>query len=127
MRLHLSAISPITDEASYEHAPNVLHELLTQVGEYEAHPLGALVESLTLRVTAYQDAANHIPPAAPNMELRLPVRGHALTQQALAEATGIDQGLLSKLLSGKRAKRAYTAKHARRLGGHFGVAPAAFL
>lgn len=126
-RLHSlapDAISPITDEDSYDRALAVLSELLQQVGEEPEHPLSDLVEGLVGRVTAYQNAAEHVPPASPEMELRLLMKEKGLTQQALAAATGLHQAQISKLASGKRT---FSAEHARRLGTYFGVNPAAFL
>jgi len=118
------AISPVTDETSYDRALVVLSDLLGQVGEDPAHPLSDLVEGLVQRVVAYQETAGHVPPAAADMELRLLMKERDLTQQALAEATGIGQAQISKLAAGKRA---FSAEHARRLGTFFGVNPGAFL
>lgn len=123
-RLAPDAINPITDEDSHDRALVVLSDLLEQVGEDPAHPLSDLVEGLVGRVMAYQNAAEHVPPAFPEMELRLLMKERGLTQQALAAATGLHQAQISKLASGKRT---FSAEHARRLGTYFGVNPAVFL
>ena len=47
-----------------------------------------------------------------------------VTQSALAEATGIAQAQISRLMNGKRA---FTAEHARRLARFFQVGPEVFL
>ena len=118
------AVAPITDEASYDRALIALDDLLKQVGEDEQHPLGDLLEGLIGRVTAYQIAAQHVPPATGDMQLRLLMDKHQLTQQKLAAATGIAQGNLSKLINGKRP---FTAEHARKLGQFFQVEAGVFL
>ncbi len=86
------------------------------------HLLDPLANALMRRVMAYEEA--HFPPAAPDMELRVLLDVHKLTQGQLAEAVGIDQGTISKLASGKRP---FSADHARRLGAYFGVNPGVFL
>ncbi|WP_261665525.1 type II toxin-antitoxin system HigA family antitoxin [Deinococcus sp. Marseille-Q6407] len=126
-RLHVlahDAIAPITDEESYDRAIMALDALLKEVGEDETHPLADLVEGLIHRVTAYQEAAQHVPPAAPEMQLRLLIQERGVTQQALSEATGIPQGNISNLIHGKRS---FTVAHARTLGDYFGVNPGVFL
>lgn len=79
----------ISSEAQYILSLAALDTLLAEVGENSEHPLADLVEGLISRVTAYQDAAGHVPPAAADMELRLLMSERHVTQQALAEATGI--------------------------------------
>lgn len=118
------AIAPLRDEASYQRALSALDVLLKEVGEDEQHPLGDLAEGLMHRVMAYEAEHHPIPPAAPDMELRLLMNERSVTQVALAKATGIPQGNISKLASGKRA---FTADHARKLGAYFKVNPGVFL
>ena len=118
------AIAPINSEAQYTLSLAALDTLLAEVGENSAHPLADLVEGLISRVTAYQDTAGHVQPAAADMELRLLMNERHVTQSALAEATGIAQAQISRLMNGKRA---FTAEHARRLAGYFQVGPEVFL
>ena len=94
----------------------------TRANAENPHPLDPLANALMKRITAYEEA--QLPPAAPDMELRVLLNVNKLTQQQLAEATGINQGMISKLASGKRA---FTADHARKLGEYFGVNPGVFL
>lgn len=118
------ALAPITSEEAYSRALETLEALLAEVGEDAAHPLGALLRGLIERVTAYQDVAGHVPPAAPDLELRLLMRERGLTQVELARETGIDQAQISRLASGKRA---FTVEHILALSRAFGVSPSVFL
>lgn len=118
------AIVPITDEAAYERALLVLEDLLAEVGEDGAHPLGDLVRGLVERVTTYQRVAGHVPRPSPAMELRLLMQERGLTQQQLARDSGIEQGQISRLLSGKRP---FTLGHIRRISAALGVQPEVFL
>lgn len=123
-RVAHDAVAPLKDEASYQRALEALDSLLHAVGEDENHPLGDLTEGLMQRVMAYEAEHHPVPPASPDMELRLLLKENGVTQQAVAAATGIPQGNLSRLASGKRA---FTADHARKLGTYFGVNPGVFL
>ncbi|MFC6593167.1 type II toxin-antitoxin system HigA family antitoxin [Deinococcus lacus] len=118
------AVAPLRDQESYGRGLQALDTLLRAVGENESHPLADLAEGLMQRVMAYEAQHHPLPPAAPDMELRLLMKERGVTQQAVAEATGIPQGNLSKLANGKRA---FTASHARKLGAYFGVNPSVFL
>jgi len=118
------AIAPIDSETQYELALIALDTLLAAVGEDGEHPLADLVEGLIGRVTAYQDRAEHVPPASADMALRLLMKEQGVTQQTLAEATGIDQGQISRLMNGKRP---FTADHVRQLAQYFRVEPGVFL
>ena len=117
---------PITDEESLVRATEALEALGKEMNAsgLNPHPLDALSETVMQRIMAFEAEHFPIPPAAPDMELRLLLKEHGLTQQQLAAATGIHQAQISKLASGKRA---FTADHARKLGAYFGVSPANFL
>ncbi|WP_293910623.1 helix-turn-helix domain-containing protein [Deinococcus sp.] len=118
------AFTPIASEADLISATAFLQLLDREIGDTVSHPLAPLAETLMQRIMAYEVEHYPIPPAAPDMELRLLMKEHGVTQQGLSEATGIDQGQISKLTSGKRT---FTAEHARRLGRHFKVSPSVFL
>lgn len=126
---HLQALAPeafmpITGEAGLISATAFLKSLDQEIGDTVDHPLAELANTLMERVMAYEAEHYPLPPAAPDMELRLLMKGRGVTQQQVAAATGIDQAQISKLASGKRT---FTAEHARALGAFFGVSPAAFL
>lgn len=118
------AFAPITSEADLNRATAFLMSLDREIGETVGHPLAPLAETLMGRIMAYEAEHYPIPPAAPDMELRLLLKERGVTQQALAAATGIDQAQISKLAAGKRP---FSAEHARRLGAFFGVKPGTFL
>ena len=115
---------PITDDESLMRVTAAVRELSEQIQATTSgpHPLDSLIELASGRIMAYEEA--HWPPAAPDMELRVLLDVHKLTQQQLAEATGIDQGTISKLASGKRS---FSADHARKLAAYFGVNAGVFL
>lgn len=119
-------VMPITDKDSLERATDALRLLSREMNAsgLNPHPLDALSETVAQRIMAFEAEHFPIPPAAPDMELRLLLKEHNLTQQQLAAATGINQAQISKLANGKRA---FTATHARKLAAYFGVSPAAFL
>lgn len=127
----LNAIAPeffieIRSEEDLKRATDFLYTFDKEVrgdpNQPKAHPLDPLASALMHRIMAYEEAL--MPPAAPDMELRVLLEVNKLTQQQLAAATGIDQGMISKLASGKRS---FTADHARKLGEYFGVNPGVFL
>lgn len=118
------AFLPIASEADLEGATAFLQSLDREIGDTALHPLALLADTLMGRIMAYEAEHYPIPPAAPDMELRLLIKERGVTQQQLAAATGIHQAQISKLAGGKRA---FTAEHARALGTFFGVSPAAFL
>ncbi len=122
--LAMEAFMPIASEDDLISATAFLQSLDREIGDTADHLLAPLAETLMQRIMAYEAEHFPIPPAAPDMELRLLMKERSITQQALAAATGIDQAQISKLASGKRA---FSAKHARRLGAFFGLNPTAFL
>lgn len=117
-------VQPITTEEDYDRVLALLRQVMLEIGQTENHPLESLAASLTTRAVAWQDAAGHLPPASPDMELRLLMKERGVTQQQLAAATGIDQAQISKLASGKRP---FTTAHIRALSTYFGVNPTVFL
>lgn len=118
------AFMPITSEADLISATAFLKALDQEIGDTVGHPLAELAQTVMERVMAYEAEHYPIPPAAPDMELRLLMKERGVTQQQVAAATGIHQAQVSRLASGRRS---FTAEHARALGGFFGVSPAVFL
>jgi len=63
--------------------------LPTENGE---HPLVDLVEGLIQRVTTYEDRAGHVPPAAPDLELRLLMQERGVTSRRLPRQSAFIKG-----------------------------------
>lgn len=80
---------PNGSEAHYDRVLLAFDTLLTEDGE---HPLVDLVERLIQRVTTYEDRAGHVPPAAPDLELRLIVQERSLTIRRLPRQSALTKG-----------------------------------
>lgn len=123
------AFAPITSEADYEAALNALEDVMGAMGPNldgldVPHPLEPLAAALTERITAYENAVYPLPESTPAQALAYCMELRGLTQTALAQATGIDQGNLSKLLSGERQ---FNAAQIRALSQFFNVDAELFL
>lgn len=123
------AFAPIHTEAEYEVALTTLEDLMEAIGPNlegtdAPHPLEPLAAALTERIAAYEEAVYPLPESTPAQALAYCMELRGLSQTALAGATGIDQGNLSKLLSGERP---FNASHIRTLSQFFGVDAALFL
>ncbi|WP_420594821.1 helix-turn-helix domain-containing protein [Deinococcus sp.] len=92
--------------------------------EDPAHPLGSLLTLMVERIQAYEDRV--YPPAevSPARMLAYLMALRGLSQNALASATGLDQGNVSKLLSGKRE---FNLKTVGTLSAYFKVDPGLFI
>lgn len=123
------AFVPLTTEAEYEAALATLEDLMHAIGPNlngtdAPHPLEPLAAALTERIAAYEETAYPLPTSTPTEALAYCMELRGLTQTALAQATGIDQGNLSKLLSGERQ---FNAAQIRTLSQFFGVDAELFL
>lgn len=126
---HLHALAPevflpITDAPSLRRATDALKALDREMGEEMDHPLRSLADQLMTRIMTYEEAQTPIPDVGAAEMLAFLMDKEGLTQQALAQATGIHQATISQLLS---RKRAFTADHARALAQHFGTDAGRFL
>jgi HTH-type transcriptional regulator/antitoxin HigA len=119
-----AAFSPLADENSYDQALETLEALMMEIGEDATHPLEDLARALVERIVAYEDRVYPLPDVPPARMLAHLMELRGVTQRALAEATGIDQGNISKLLSGKRS---FSTEHLRVLSAYFKVDPSLFL
>ena len=90
--------------------------------KFERPELGTLLALLSERIAAYE--AQTMPTVSGARALAFLMRQHGLTQSALAQATGIDQTNLSRILSGERD---LTTGQIRTLARHFGVSGSLFL
>lgn len=124
MTLAHPALTPIEDDAQLAQATAYLEELLGEIGEDAAHPLGDLARLLIERITAYEAVHFPIPDVSGAELLAFLMEQKPITQTELAAATGIPQSTISDLVNGKRA---FTADHIRRLSEFFGVEAGTFL
>jgi HTH-type transcriptional regulator/antitoxin HigA len=118
---HLHALAPevflpITDTPSLRRATDALKALDREMGEKADHPLRSLADQLMARVTSYEEAHTPIPDVDAAAMLAFLMEKDQLTQQRLAQTTGINQATISQLLS---RKRPFTADHARALAQYF--------
>jgi HTH-type transcriptional regulator/antitoxin HigA len=118
---HLHALAPevflpITDAPSLRRATDALKALDREMGEDPDHPLRSLADQLMARVIAYEEVHIPIPDVDAAAMLAFLMEKDQLTQQRLAQATGINQATISQLLS---RKRPFTADHARSLAQYF--------
>lgn len=123
------AFAPIQTEVDYETALATLEDLMEAIGpnldgQDAPHPLEPLASALTERISAYEESAYPLSQSSPAEALAYCMELRGLTQTALAKATGIDQGNLSKLLSGERP---LNASQIRTLSQFFRVDAALFL
>ena len=126
---HVQAISrhvplrPIRTEQQYDAAVASMNRLLDSGAADETHPLADLVATLGELIGDYD--ALHFPAAdvAPNELLRVLMDQHGLTQNELAQELG-SQGVVSEILSGKRAMN---LRQMRALATRFSVPVAAFV
>ena len=119
-----AAFLPITDDASYQQVLETLEALMTEIGDSEHHRLEGLAAALTERLQVYEDAAFPMPVVLPARMLAYLMELRGILQKALEEATGLDQGNLSKLLNGRRD---FNVEHIRVLSRYFKVDPSVFL
>ncbi|KQQ99906.1 type II toxin-antitoxin system HigA family antitoxin [Deinococcus sp. Leaf326] len=118
---HLHALAPevflpITDAPSLRRATDALKALDREMGEKADHPLRSLADQLMVRITTYEEAHSSIPDVDAAAMLAFLMEKDQLTQQRLAQATGINQATISQLLG---RKRPFTADHARALAQYF--------
>ncbi|GJE61470.1 helix-turn-helix domain-containing protein [Methylobacterium trifolii] len=113
---------PAWAERDYDAAVDAMNALIDAGAGNEDHPLACLLAILGDRIGAY-DARHHaLPDAAPAQVLAWLMGRHGLRQGDLPEIGS--QGVVSEVLSGKRA---LNAGQVRRLSDRFGVGPSAFL
>lgn len=126
---HLHALAPalfgpVTDDASLHEATVALRALDREMGEQPDHPLRDLADTVMHRITAYEAERFPIPEIRGGELLRTFMTEHGHTQRDVSRETGIDNGVISRLLSGEREM---TPEHMRRLGQLYRVPPGLFL
>ena len=117
-------LSPITTEEQNERALELLGEIWDEVGEDSHHPLASLFDLLVSRITAFEAQAYPLSESTPERILAYLMNQKGWTQTQTAQATGIHQSNLSKILKGERA---LTLEQVRTLAKVFKVSAAVFL
>lgn len=118
-------LRPIEAEDQYQHALEVVDELMTRVNEAGGtHPLESLLSILIDRIAAYEENILPLRERRAAGVLAYLMEDRGLTQSALAAAIGIDQSTISKLL---KEERPFSASHGRALSQYFSVDVSAFL
>lgn len=115
-------ISAIHDEQRYAEMVELLNELIDVVRGNEDHPLVDLLEIVGDLISSYEATQYPIDDAAPIDVLRHLMDEHELTQSDLPEVGS--QGVVSEILSGKRA---INVRQAKALAARFNVSPAVFI
>jgi HTH-type transcriptional regulator / antitoxin HigA len=115
---------PITTKTQYKAALELLESLWEKVGEDATSPYGSLFTLLAERIAAYE--ARHIPfcDVTPAQMLEYLIEQRGVTQQEVADATGIQQSNLNQIIKGKRK---LTTAHIKRLAAYFKVEPGVLL
>jgi HTH-type transcriptional regulator / antitoxin HigA len=93
---------PIETKTQYKAALTLLESLWEKVGEDATSPYGSLFTLLTERIATYE--ARHVPfdDVTPARVLEYLLEQRSVTQQEVADATGIQQSNLNQLIKGKR-------------------------
>lgn len=117
---------PITDDQSLKRVTAAVRQLSKEIQAMTdgPHTLDSLVELVLQRIAAYEAEHDPIPDVPGEEVLGFMMKQHHLTQEQLADATGIKQETISALLNGKRK---ITADHARKFAAHFKLGISAFL
>ena len=109
-------LSKPTNEDDYDALVEALDELLTIVGDDEAHPLASLASHMGDMLEAYDEANRPMPKGSGVEALRYLMREHGLGQGDLPEVG--TQSVISEILGGKRQ---LNVRHIRALSERFGV------
>jgi HTH-type transcriptional regulator/antitoxin HigA len=122
----LHALRPINDKPDLQNAERVMDRLALL--NKRTKDQNDYIETLILLTEAYE--AKEIADAMDLSQssgldaLKYLMQGHGMKQTELAKLLGIGASATSMILAGDRP---ITADHARTLGKHFGISPAAFI
>jgi HTH-type transcriptional regulator/antitoxin HigA len=115
-------IGPIRDEAHYQRMTETLEALLDEAQGDEGHPAMGLVDIVGDLIENYEAEHHSLPQATGIQALKFLMEQHGLKQSDLAELGS--QGVVSEILSGKRA---LNIRQVRALSERFGVSVATFV
>jgi HTH-type transcriptional regulator / antitoxin HigA len=122
MRESKGLLRPIENDKHYDKVAGLLDELLDEGRSRRSKELESLTEYVTHLVSSYDEKHVRLPEAEGKDVLAFLMQERGLKQTDLSGL--IPQAVLSQLLNGKRA---FSARHAKVLGGYFKVSPAVFL
>ena len=115
--------NPIADEDEYLRVLAFVDECFEQFGADEHHPIFALIDVVANRIREYEDRVHPWPDTStPASVLASLMEDRGLRQSDLPEVGS--QGVVSEVLSGKRA---LNARHIKALAKRFGVSAELFL
>jgi HTH-type transcriptional regulator/antitoxin HigA len=101
-RVGHSYIAPIETEEQYKAALGFLETIWDEVHKNKNSPYGSLFRILVDHISAYEAEHYPIPDATPGEVLEFMMDQKGVTQKEVERATGIYQGNLSQIISGKR-------------------------
>ena len=123
------ALRPARNQEDYDRLHRLMDaitdEMARQGHDPDTSPLGGVFEVVATFMHAYE--LEHEPPledSTPAETLAFLLEQHDLTQTKLSQELGVNQGLLSKVASGRRAASKELAK---KLGQRFNVNPSVFI
>ena len=110
------------NDKEYKKLVSFLDSVIDEVGEDETHPLASLMETLGSLIESYE--SQHVPELLgdPIRTLKALMKEHSLKQSDMREIGS--QGVVSEILSGKRA---LNSRQIKALSERFGVSPAVFI
>ena len=110
------------NDKEYKKLVSFLDSVIDEVGEDETHPLASLMETLGSLIESYE--SQHVPELLgdPIRTLKALMKEHSLKQYDMREIGS--QGVVSEILSGKRA---LNSRQIKALSERFGVSPAVFI
>ncbi|NOQ13997.1 MAG: helix-turn-helix domain-containing protein, partial [Methyloprofundus sp.] len=106
----------------YQYLVETLDNLIDEIGENESHELSAVMETIANLVENYEDKNYSINPGSPIESLKYLMQEHGIKQSDLKEIGS--QGVVSEILSGKRA---LNIEQVKKISKRFGVSPAVFI
>jgi HTH-type transcriptional regulator / antitoxin HigA len=115
-------VASIKSEREYKALAKFADQLIDLGAGNERHPLADLLGMVGDLIARWEDDHVQIPEAAPGEVLKFLMQEHGLKQKDLSDI--VSQGVLSEILSGKRAVSRNLAK---KLAERFGVSAASFL
>ena len=124
LQLHWEVLRPlltIRNEEEYDQAVERMNQLIDEVGVDESNPLYELLDTLGTLIHAYEENHIQIPLVSGTDALRYLMDEHTLKQSELPEIGS--QGIVSEILSGKRA---LNVRQIQALSQRFGVSPSVF-